>query len=254
MNNKNIIVNRQIFETYDYDIFHFIDENREIDIANKAKIKKSFKRKALLVPIWVNSEYGIVDGQHRYEIRKELGLPIIFYIDDDYEDEDLANAQISSSWKNKDYLNKGVKQKNENYLWYSNFCKKHGMVLGNAEKILIACSNESQDKIRNDLKNGSLVITKEVRESMDEVVEALEDFSFFSCYKSSSFISAFVKLYFYDKYNHMTMKSKLRSRGNSIKKMSSWKDYLDLLTEQVYNFKTVNKIYYNVSEKTFYTL
>lgn len=67
-------------ETKDYNIFKKHPNNREIFHANLEKIKRSIQIKNLLEyrPIIVDKKMQVIDGQHRLEAARQLGVPIYY--------------------------------------------------------------------------------------------------------------------------------------------------------------------------------
>lgn len=63
-----------------YNNFTFHPNNRPIDLARVKQLKKSIARDNSLHerPIVVDTNYRIVDGQHRFQAARELGLPIYY--------------------------------------------------------------------------------------------------------------------------------------------------------------------------------
>ena len=76
----NII--EMVYETYDYSLFKKLPENRIVRSDRKEKLISSMTQKYVLSPICVNGNFEIIDGQGRYEARKEMGLPIHYIIDE----------------------------------------------------------------------------------------------------------------------------------------------------------------------------
>ena len=72
-----------IYQTKKYDKFKYnTGENRTVDLSHVKKYKKSIQLYGdygELFPIVVDENFNIVDGQHRFTGRQELGL-VIFYI------------------------------------------------------------------------------------------------------------------------------------------------------------------------------
>jgi len=84
----------KIYETTNYDLFGMIKANRDLVKANLNRIRESIKTKhlkpsCLLVGFDPNPKEGgplkIIDGQHRYNVLKELGLPITYTIWEDFD-------------------------------------------------------------------------------------------------------------------------------------------------------------------------
>jgi hypothetical protein len=79
------LIATQIYKTKDYDKFIIdVNLNRNVNIPNVKKIKNSIKDygdHGVVFPIVVDDKMRIIDGQHRFTARKELGLTI-YYIQD----------------------------------------------------------------------------------------------------------------------------------------------------------------------------
>ncbi len=71
---------QKIVQTTNYSLFNKAGFNRDVNDAHVAKLMKSIKDTGYIVefPIIVDSNYTIVDGQHRFEACKRLGLPIYY--------------------------------------------------------------------------------------------------------------------------------------------------------------------------------
>ena len=52
--------------TNDYEMFQFLDSNREPNDRIVAKLEESIKQNGVQIPIIVNQQKQIVDGQHRF--------------------------------------------------------------------------------------------------------------------------------------------------------------------------------------------
>ena len=75
---------REILTTNDYNKFSFIKGNRDLNKSNVKKIIDSIRKYGYDYdnPIEVDSDFRIIDGQHRFEALKELGLHIPYVIKD----------------------------------------------------------------------------------------------------------------------------------------------------------------------------
>lgn len=260
---KNMLVDEKcevkeygkIYVTYNYDLFKNIKVNRVVNRSNYAKLYKSFKKQQLITLVMVNEKYEIIDGQHRAIICKELGLPIYFYIVPSYGVKQLSMAQVSSSWVNKDFLHQYAENNQEDYIWFDEFISENGMSINNAQKIISLITKDTLNKIRYSFENGDFKINTDTRIEMEKFIVALKDFDFFECYTRGSFVSAFLELYFYGSYDHEVMKNKLKSRKHILTKQINKDAYLELMTEEIYSFKSSNnKIFYNSKIKAFYAL
>lgn len=94
-----------IYETYDYSKFKKLLGNRNINHV-KAIIESIKTYGDLGTAIIVNEKYEIVDGQHRYDARKELGLPIFYEIKVGFGIKECIAMNTSSlNWSLEDYIN-----------------------------------------------------------------------------------------------------------------------------------------------------
>jgi ParB-like chromosome segregation protein Spo0J len=55
-------------ETKQYTKFNILDHNRELNNTNLKKIEESILEKGLQVPIIIDENYNIIDGQHRFYV------------------------------------------------------------------------------------------------------------------------------------------------------------------------------------------
>ena len=105
--NKDIVVGT-IYSSYDYDKFSFKSSNRDI-LPNKIKkLKISVEKAGQIMPIRVNRNFVIQEGQHRFLTCKELDFPVEYFIKDENTDDDtiIIEANVNSNnWKSPDYSN-----------------------------------------------------------------------------------------------------------------------------------------------------
>src|SRR5574344_417566 len=74
-------VNR-IYRSSDLSIFKLCDKNRSINQGHVKKLVKSMKVHGFLPdPIRVSDDYIVIDGQHRLEAARKVGIPVLYFID-----------------------------------------------------------------------------------------------------------------------------------------------------------------------------
>lgn len=207
---------KTIYVTEDYSIFNKIESNRKLNERNLSKLLKSFESGQMIIPILVNENYEVIDGQHRLHVCQKLKLPVYYYMVEGYGKEELAKAQVSAMWSNKDYLNYGIKEDNENYIWLSNFSNSNNISIPSALKIYSSLSNNNEKCIKMLFENGNLVIEKEIRIKMEDFMSKLQDFKKSEICDTKNFISAFLILYSSELFNHDTMKKKITTKTINI--------------------------------------
>ena len=88
--------NNVIHITRDYSMFKSVKGNRAIDKGHVQKLIREMKKKDLDLPIFINENDEVVDGQHTLQARKELGRPVR-YIRGKFENEfDVAKIGRAS--------------------------------------------------------------------------------------------------------------------------------------------------------------
>ena len=85
--------------------FTLLDDNRDIDKKHVAMLAISIRRYGQLMPIVVNENLQVIEGQHRLKACMELGIPVAYIISQKTSSKDVAIMNNSQKgWKNKDYL------------------------------------------------------------------------------------------------------------------------------------------------------
>ncbi|MBG8556177.1 ParB N-terminal domain-containing protein [Hymenobacter guriensis] len=136
----------EVRHTKEYDIFKLIDSNREIDQAQvKRLVKKIQKRNLLhLRPMDVTMEYGVIDGQHRLEAARLLGVSIYYRLAPELSKADIAELNSSAkNWTSADYLNYWTVEGKEHYIALSRFLNKHPKFKLTTAKLLVGGQGSS---------------------------------------------------------------------------------------------------------------
>lgn len=96
----------EIKNTTNYELFKFKKENREVSYNKVASLKsKLIDDGRQIMPIICNSNWEIIDGQHRFVALKELGWSIMYYIDDSVTSADLITINnTQKNWGMLDYI------------------------------------------------------------------------------------------------------------------------------------------------------
>ena len=96
-----------IYETKNYNLFKLLNSNREPNQRILNKLEKSIKKIGIQIPIIVNTENQIVDGQHRFWTLQKLGYVVPYIISKAWQKDehtiDINNT--SSNWTSLDYAN-----------------------------------------------------------------------------------------------------------------------------------------------------
>ena len=235
-------------KTKDYSIFKKHPNNREVVPSNVEKIKKSIQMRNLLEfrPILVDSEMRVMDGQHRLEAAKLLGIPVYYQRAASEQEETheiiLLNA-YQKAWSNEDFLNYYTSKGIESYVKLSNFKQKNNLKL--KEAIALLTSGWSGD-FGKAFKEGKFVFPNEqkVREALTNL-DKIKTFISFVIEKTphnrSIMDSAALKkalIYFFNihQVNFDVFMKKLEVRLDLFRQCNRAQTYLELFVE-IYNWR-----------------
>lgn len=163
-----------IYETNDYSLFKKLKNNRIVSEQRFNRLMKSFKGGALLIPIIVNKDYEIIDGQARFEVRKRLMLPIPYIMIENATVEDCRRINYANApWKVGDFVASFANSGNENYVRLAECSEITGLKYPRILKLASAkgCESEKSDNI----KSGDLVFTEENKEKVLYMVKRINE-------------------------------------------------------------------------------
>jgi len=245
----------QIYKTNDYAIFKLLVGNRELFKPSYRKIIESMKEEQLVIPILVNENFEIIDGQHRFTACKELGLPVYFYIVSGYKLDEVKRANTASSnWSNSDYLDMYIKNDVEIYKKIDLICKERDITLHIFIKIIATLEKVNTIILTNEFIEGKF--KEEYFENLIKVLDSLELFNFINKYKQTSFIVGYLKLYMHPDYDHEHMKNKIEKYPHNIKSLGNYDECLSILCNKIYSFGinsgSFKPIYYSVESGRFH--
>lgn len=252
---ETIEVYSKIYKTTEYNMFKNIEANRMISSTNYNKLVRSMSEKQLVTPICVNENMEIIDGQHRYLAAKELGLPVYYYVQEGYREEEMKRANlVSSNWKKNDFLNMFINQNDPTYIKIKELMDEYGLVVSDMIKIISAVREDNYRETGLSFEEGTLVITDADFIDIENFLECLSLFKDFKQYNRSKFVSAYLELYFHASYNHVQMKDKYEKRKTQLVPQLTRDGYLTLLANKIYSFGTSKtNIYYDPVRKVLYS-
>jgi len=113
------------YQTTNYDLFHVTKKNRIVSPAHIRRLVKSYSRFDGMpdIPIIVDKDFNILDGQNRKEARQALKKPIIFKFADVITSDNIPHIQIGKGWNANDFLEKYCSEGNENYIKFRDFMR-----------------------------------------------------------------------------------------------------------------------------------
>jgi len=187
-----------VYVTSKYELFGFINGNREINPANLEKIKESLKTKqilesAIIVGYSPNDPEGkvfkIIEGQHRFVACMQLGIPFSFIIRKDFDIQDhsksIADIQLlntaSKEWDVTNFMGSRATLGEESYVRYKKIYDKYKSRHdgGFEHEIIFYILNkiEGRKKVSHkSFKEGSLIFTENDMVYLDNKLKDLSEY------------------------------------------------------------------------------
>lgn len=249
---QTMVINH-VLQTNDYAAFKHIVGNRTINKLHVFRLKQSFQKEYLLSPIIVNQEMQIIDGQHRFEAAKDLGLPIRYFICNDYG---LAQVQMlnanTSNWKKVDYLNAYCDLGKEQYLLFRDFMAMYPTFSFSACEALLTGMLTPHRKTSKNIgtKTGSYrvkgfeageFIVTDYYAACDAANKLLDIKPLFKDYHRFVFILTMVDIFKNPNYEHQRMLQKLKANPNMLQ-VGTNVTQTKLLIEEIYNYRSQDKV------------
>lgn len=207
----------EIRQTTDYELFKLFPQNRTVGTSKN--LKKSIETIDLTAycPIIVNKQFYIIDGQNRFHVCKDMGLPIYYVIYDG--DEDVAMIALNTAlrpWRQEEWLHYYVAKNFDNYKKLKMYVDKYGFQLSNS--ILLFSNSKTES---SNFKKGKLIDDSSM---FDDVAEFIINSNLPSDIKKyRAFVSA-VNIFFHKKEKKEI--DKLRKKILAVQKYARISDFL----------------------------
>jgi len=122
-----------IKETTNYDMFNTVKGNRAIMLAHVKSLMEAVSQINLLPynPIIVNAQFEVIDGQHRLEAAKRLGVSIYYVI----TEEPVGATEVhvlntrNRAWTPNDFLETYIAHGKQDYVILRDFMEDYGFTL-----------------------------------------------------------------------------------------------------------------------------
>ena len=230
-----------VYKTKTYERFNHIKGNRLVNKANLIKIVNSIKIKDLKVPIIVNENYEVIDGQHRLESYRYLKKPIHYIIMKGYGLEDVHRINsVSKTWSYNDFMDGYSGMGNENYILYKKFKNKYKF--GHRECLRILKGQGCNIIAKDVFDNGSLKLSNKEYNAgciIADMVYAIKPY--YKGFKRQNFVLALLDVFNKDIYDHNVFIKRLSNQSMELTDQPRTEQYIQLI-EKIYNFRSRNKI------------
>lgn len=230
----------QLNWTRDYDQFDVFSFNREVDFSRVEKIKKAIEENGFLVPILVNQDNLVVDGQHRLEAAKILGCEIAYVkypIDEEKVALVIADLNTTSrTWRTVDYLYMWNDKRKDAYVWLQSKMDEHTILFSDIYKMFAGAVGDLV-AVGKAFRRGTLTFTdtqkKRLSERMSNLTEIRNLEKRFSDF-GPGFSSALAKAVSSKNYEHQRMVSVIKEYPGTLLRARTTGEYCEQI-EQMYN-------------------
>lgn len=236
---KPEINEHEIYVTDEYDVFERMAGNRQIDEAHVVNLMKRMKKKDLKVPIQVNQEFQVVDGQHRLEARRRLGLPVYYYATPDFQLEEVQELNAAQKkWTNDDFVSSFIELGYKDYASYRWF--RHQYKLPHVQSVLLLSGQKDNKNIRQAFKQGAFRVRD--LEGAKKFAEQLTQIApYFDGWNSSRFVSAMIIAEGKKNFDFRQFMKKVKTFPGFLKPQINIEGYLEHI-EELFNYKNTKKV------------
>jgi hypothetical protein len=230
----------QVHQTTDYPMFKTLVGNRNVNPLHLLRLRESMKRQYLFTIITVNEKFQIIDGQHRFNSCKELGLPINYVVVPGYG---LNEVQIlnenGKTWNANDYLNGYCNLDWPEYLKYKRF-KDSFDFAHKVNLILLEGTMGDGGRSVDRFKRGGFEVKQETfAYELGFKIKELK--KIYGGAERVGFVLAFVTCIRKPLFSFEEFLEKLRFKSTMLVDCTTASSYLALI-EEIYNYKRKDKV------------
>ena len=232
---------RPVYSTKDYEAFSFITGNRNINKSHLEKLRKSILEMYIPVPIVVNENLEIIDGQHRFIICKTEGLALLFI---QIKGLNLTHVQkineLMRIWTAEAFMDcycdlalESEYREYADYVEYKEFKRKYGFGHNETQAIL---TNQKMfsGNLSERFRNGTFKIV-DLRKATHVAERIAKVGKYYQGYKRRGFVLAMLQCFAIPEYNHDRFLSKLSYQTYKLTDQPNYKQYLQII-QDVYNY------------------
>lgn len=239
---------KQVKVTKDYSQFKFLDGNRPINRNHMLALRKSIEEKYVPTPIIVNENNEIIDGQHRYHVLKELGLPLYYVTaDGDVTLSDVRQINRNAkNWDFADYLHSHMEVEKLNnpkdyhtkpyhvFDWF-----KRSFQMPNFVTLELIYGGYSKAATES-FKEGRLeIIDLEHSKATATYLRKMKDY--YDGWNRRTFLFAMLRVMYQKQFNKTKWLRKLKMNSRKLVHCTNASDYVEVI-ESIYNWGEHNKV------------
>jgi hypothetical protein len=244
----------KVYKTNDLSIFKQIGGNRVPNPQHVKRLKTSIIENGMLCnPILVNEKMEVIDGQHRLLASKEAGSSVYYIILNGYSLSEVHTLNLNQkNWTKKDFMDGYADMGIESYAKLRQFVKKHEDFT--FTDCIAFCSNNTAHAPSG---NKSRLVNPELstQEVFEEGTWKGKDFNlanewaekirlikpYYINYNRSTFVLTMIGMFKNEIFDYSEFMHKIRLQPKALVDCAN-REQQKLLIEEIYNFKSRNKV------------
>lgn len=229
-----------IYETTDYAMFKALNGNRRLNIHHANRLMKSIEQESLCVPIIINENYEVIDGQHRLYCWEKLGLPAYYVLIPGYRLPQVQRLNNNSkTWKISDYADSYCELGYKDYCKYKEFRKMYD--IGDYECIAMLEGNmRGSGKSFANFRDGKFKI-KSWNRACKEAEEITKYKPLYDGWKKRSFVIAMLHLINHKDFKPNQLLNKFKKFPSKVQDCVNSEQYIAML-DKLYNYNQSDKV------------
>ena len=228
----------QVHTTTDYFLFKPIGGNRNKNLLHINRLKKSMAENYLFTVIIVNEKLEIIDGQHRFDVIQELGLPLHYIICKGYglNEVHILNAN-SKNWNADDYEEGYCNLGYKDYVLYRDFRKNYNIKHNECQLLL---AKKPHQALKSAFYHGEFKVTN-LQEAIKTIEQILLIQPYYSGVRRSSFINTMISLFKNPNFEFTEFLQKVKLQPYALVDCATTSQYKSLI-EEIYNYRRREKV------------
>jgi|TARA_A100001388_G_C28628690_1_gene431156 hypothetical protein len=231
--------NNKIYSTTEYGVFNKLRGNRAVNELHVRRLVEAIKEKDLQIPIIVDHDMNVLDGQHRLDAYKIVGNPITYIIKDKFELQDVRNVNsVNRKWTLTEYLMSYCKLGKKDYQLLEWFHRTYEFGIAECVAMLNG-KGYTNVNILKEFRKGEFVIDDlEQGKTWAKNINACGEY--FQYYKKATFIKAMLSAMKDKTFSFKIFFKRLSNNSSKLKNQGSRNDFI-VNIERLYNHGTANK-------------
>lgn len=242
----------EIKVTDDYSIFKKLEGNRAVQTIRENKVRSSVRQIGQMpVPILCNEKMEIIDGQARFEVYKELGLPIYYMVVEGIGLQECVTMNATgTNWKVGDYIESYASLGNESYIRLRRLLQNYPELTMTS----VICAATGRASMPNEtIKNGLVEITEDGYNEAQKTLDYVKSFvPYMELVKSGNkrmLANALIFAYQCEDVDNMKMQEAFARHYMRIGGFGTMVEALECLSDVYNNRRKVGRVYLETEYK-----